>query len=397
MSEKTDKKNRPDITAADPEILSGVRLKLIAGGYTFEAFRQMGLSPGDKVLYKFPLLILKFKNISGRNLLFRLFYLGLSVRPDLLGKIFTPRELAYLQTIGILKKTGRNKISSVYMITPLNGFFFFSDFYSGFLPPGIRPDLAKNSLEVFPVAQSTLDLWNAVVKRPYKQTLDLCTGCGTLAILISEYSDKVTGIDRNPAAVNLARFNALFNKVKNVRFLCGDLYGPVNNLAFDLILANPPYQIREKSKLYRFGGPAGDRILAKIIGGLHKHLTPSGLSQIITEFFRRKKNPLKTALGSWLEDHRFQILFLEKYRIDPCRYAYLSTVNRTLSFKEYSREASEVLNQLMKINCADIRYGVISIKKSTGYSYTEKPFETLVKLLNAEDSVAKHFKVKKSR
>lgn len=51
-----------------------------------------------------------------------------------------------------------------------------------------------------------------------RHTLDIATGNGILAMLMSRRSETVHGIDINPRAIDFARFNAWFNELSNISF-----------------------------------------------------------------------------------------------------------------------------------------------------------------------------------
>ncbi len=80
--------------------------------------------------------------------------------------------------------------------------------------------------------------------------LDLCTGSGCIAIAIAKalISAIVYGTDISQEAINLATTNAEINNIKNVIFLKGSLFEPLEDrgLKFDIITANPPYIRREE-------------------------------------------------------------------------------------------------------------------------------------------------------
>ncbi len=81
--------------------------------------------------------------------------------------------------------------------------------------------------------------------------LDLCTGCGCLALaLAKEFPDlQVYGTDISEVAIGYAKRNAGINRIKNAVFLKGSLFQPVEEMfaidcfsfAVDLIISNPPY------------------------------------------------------------------------------------------------------------------------------------------------------------
>ena len=75
------------------------------------------------------------------------------------------------------------------------------------------------------------------------RVLDLGTGTGAIALaLASERPDwQVTGVDKHPGAVELAKKNAQLNNLESVRFLQSDWFSSLAGEVFDLIVSNPPY------------------------------------------------------------------------------------------------------------------------------------------------------------
>jgi release factor glutamine methyltransferase len=74
--------------------------------------------------------------------------------------------------------------------------------------------------------------------------LDLCTGSGCIALsLAKEFPQTdVYGVDKSAAALVYASRNAEGNGIKNVTFIEGDLFDPMNeNARFACIVSNPPY------------------------------------------------------------------------------------------------------------------------------------------------------------
>jgi len=88
--------------------------------------------------------------------------------------------------------------------------------------------------------------------------LDLCTGSGCLALALARAfpSAMVYGTDSEAAAISYAEENAETNHIRNVRFLKGSLFEPIekpiasteDRLCFDLIVSNPPYIRRDDLK-----------------------------------------------------------------------------------------------------------------------------------------------------
>jgi len=80
--------------------------------------------------------------------------------------------------------------------------------------------------------------------------LDVCTGTGCIALALArEYPHaQVYGIDVSEGAITYAKENSEINEIKNVTFMPGSLFQPVEGKKFDLIVSNPPYIRTEEMK-----------------------------------------------------------------------------------------------------------------------------------------------------
>ncbi|MER6038637.1 MULTISPECIES: HemK2/MTQ2 family protein methyltransferase [unclassified Streptomyces] len=75
---------------------------------------------------------------------------------------------------------------------------------------------------------------------PGARVLDVGTGSGALALAAARHGADVTAVDVSRRAVWTARLNAWLTG-QPVRIRRGNLFGPVADGSYDLILANPPY------------------------------------------------------------------------------------------------------------------------------------------------------------
>ncbi|MEW6419949.1 MAG: peptide chain release factor N(5)-glutamine methyltransferase [Nitrospirota bacterium] len=120
--------------------------------------------------------------------------------------------------------------------------------------------------------------------------LDLCTGSGCLALaLAKEFPEaKVYGTDTSEVAISYAKENVELNNINNVTFLKGNLFEPLKNLVFDLIVSNPPYIRKDDIKNLQLeiknwepvealdGGEDGLDYYRMIIPGARGYLKESG-------------------------------------------------------------------------------------------------------------------------
>ncbi len=123
------------------------------------------------------------------------------------------------------------------------------------------------------------------------EILDIGTGSGALAAaLASEIKGaKVTGVDISPQAVKIARENIETNNLSSsVNIMEGDLFEPVKDKKFHLIVSNPPYIPKGDLKDLQpevagfeplsalDGGDDGLDYYRRIIPESLKHLIPGG-------------------------------------------------------------------------------------------------------------------------
>jgi release factor glutamine methyltransferase len=117
--------------------------------------------------------------------------------------------------------------------------------------------------------------------------LDLFTGSGVLALCSARLGARsVTAVDLSRRAQLTTRWNARHNDV-TVRALRGDLFAPVGEARFDVILANPPYlpgadelPRRGAARAWE-GGPDGRILVDRLIDEATGHLRDAGAVMIV--------------------------------------------------------------------------------------------------------------------
>jgi ribosomal protein L3 glutamine methyltransferase len=123
-----------------------------------------------------------------------------------------------------------------------------------------------------------------------RRVLDLCTGSGCLAILAAmAFPDaSVDAVDISGPALEVARKNvADLGLEDRVHLFDGDLFEPVKDKRYDLILANPPYvdaagmkalpaEFRHEPSLALAAGKDGLDVAARIVMEAGAHLVAEG-------------------------------------------------------------------------------------------------------------------------
>lgn len=122
---------------------------------------------------------------------------------------------------------------------------------------------------------------------PGVSALDLCTGSGHLAVVAALAGASAVAIDVSRRSMVSVRLNALLNGVR-ITALRGDLFAPVADRRFDVIVSNPPYLPHPDEELPQRGlaraidaGPRGRAFLDRICAQVGEHLTPGGVLLLV--------------------------------------------------------------------------------------------------------------------
>ena len=116
---------------------------------------------------------------------------------------------------------------------------------------------------------------------PASRVLDLGTGSGVGAVAAARAGCAVVAVDINEDAVRCARVNVLLNKVEDcVDVRHGDLFGPVTDERFDVVLFNPPYYRGEPRDQLDLAWRSPD-IIERFAAELRAHLLPEGHALVV--------------------------------------------------------------------------------------------------------------------
>jgi ribosomal protein L3 glutamine methyltransferase len=124
-----------------------------------------------------------------------------------------------------------------------------------------------------------------------RRVLDLCTGSGCLAVLAAMTFENasVDAVDLSKDALAVARLNVKEHAMEErIRLLQGDLFAPVKDQRYDLIIANPPYVAKAEVKAFppeykhepvmaHLGGDDGFDIVRRILKDVPRHLSKTGV------------------------------------------------------------------------------------------------------------------------
>jgi ribosomal protein L3 glutamine methyltransferase len=123
-----------------------------------------------------------------------------------------------------------------------------------------------------------------------ESVLDLCTGSGCLAILARRYfpNAAIDAVDISKDALDVAARNVSdYSLDEQITLHRGDLFAPLSQRRYDLIITNPPYvdaegmaalpqECRAEPALAFDGGADGLAIIDRILAEARDHLTAEG-------------------------------------------------------------------------------------------------------------------------
>ena len=121
-----------------------------------------------------------------------------------------------------------------------------------------------------------------------QSVLEIGTGSGLVSMYASLLTDDVTATDINYNALELAEKNFKLNNINTIKLEFGDLFEPVKDKKFDVILFNTPYLPTDSDDIinddlnYAFdGGLDGRKVIDRFINQVSNHLNDKGIVQII--------------------------------------------------------------------------------------------------------------------
>ena len=140
---------------------------------------------------------------------------------------------------------------------------------------------------------------NLDIKRT-DEVLEIGTGTGLITVIAAQKSRKVVATDINEHAIKCALKNTITNRTYNVELRKGNLFEPVKDERFDLILFNTPYlPTEDDEKLDNElnaafdGGPEGRETIDQFLEEVKDHLNEGGRVQLIQSSLSDNEKTIK--------------------------------------------------------------------------------------------------------
>lgn len=258
----------PELSRLSATQLVEVRDRLAVAGLHDEGIGPgMALASGQVDAARLPLVLAALRDRRDtKALLTRVFAYGDTASAAELEAALGATTLDRLAAVNLLGTTPSGELGCPILLRPLAGLIIASD------------RAGCTGAAVMPPGPTTANLARALPRPPLGRVLDVGTGSGVLALLAAALGATVTATDITERACTFARFNAAFNGV-TVDVRQGDLFSPVAGEQFDLIVSQPPFVVQPpgiEPTTYVHGGPKGDELALRILGGLGGALAPGG-------------------------------------------------------------------------------------------------------------------------
>jgi Methyltransferase small domain len=171
------------------------------------------------------------------------------------------------------------------------------------------------------VHRPSVALAHLTVRGQGERALDVGTGNGIQAILLSAHAEHVVATDVNPRALAYAAFNAALNDATNIETRYGSFLEPVEGEQFDLVVANPPYVVSpESAYLFRDGGMRGDAVSEHLVRATPAVLAPGAYASLLIAWALDPDDPAARP-RSWLKGSGCDAFLLHTSTDDPIETA----------------------------------------------------------------------------
>lgn len=175
---------------------------------------------------------------------------------------------------------------------------------------------------VLGVGGASTMLAQCTVRPKVERALDIGTGCGVQALHLAEHTRDVVVTDISDRCLGFAEFNFSMNDVR-AELRQGNLFEPVENQRFDLIVSNPPFVIgspAESRHDYRDSGIPGDALCAALVAGAADHLTTGGWCQFLANWEITDQDDWARHPRRWLADSALDAWVVQRDVSDPAAY-----------------------------------------------------------------------------
>jgi methylase of polypeptide subunit release factors len=226
------------------------------------------------------------------------------------------------------------------------------------------------------------------VRSRARRVLDLGTGSGIHALLALNHCDQVVATDINPKALAYTHFNAALNRLAMPTIRQGDLFQPVADEAFDLIVANPPYVLSPDSSLhFRDSGMVGDDLSHTVVREAARHLNDGAFASILVTWAHREGESWAEPLAGWVRGVGCDALLLHFRTYDPLTYASLWIKEEA----DFAGTLDRWLAYYRRLGIRAMSSGAVILRRRAGVNWMRSAKVLAAPIQNASDHLLRIF------
>ena len=379
------------ILRQDPTSIALLRSAFWAAGYqTTKVADAMGADADHLQPDPAQALLIRRELQAGTALatLIELFVLGQTVKEAAAAAALAPLKLDQAFQLGVIRSAAQG-VEATIRITPYGEFVFACSRV---------PELhAIERDHVMGVTRSSINLANLTVRRPVELALDLGTGSGFQALFAARHASRVIAVDINPVALQFTEFNARLNGIDNVETREGSYLEPVRELAFDLVVSNPPFVISpDASFLYRDSSLPGDELSRQIVRDVPQVLNRDGVATVLVSWGRRPGDQWDTEPRTWVKGLGCDALLL--HQATQTTLAHAASWHQPLAQQDlaaYDAAVDRWIRYVDDLGFAGVAYGGVLMRRRQGENWlrteelperdTRPAGEQLQRMLSGQD------------
>ena len=302
------------ISTPAPEELRRLRAFLDENGYDTEHLTErLGLAAPPRP-ENLPGALHRMREANAANALARLFLIGASLEESLANDTLPTAFLETCLAAGLLVSSD-GRIRAGVVIVPVGELLLASDAFAMLGSEDARDFVLPAS------THSANYLSRVTMRESIGRMLDLGCGCGIHALLASRHSESVVATDISGAAIRYTEFNAALNGIDNVECRAGDLFMPVADEQFDLIVCNLPFVPAPGEEFtYRDNPLELDEFCRRIAQSAPEHLADGGCLQLLCESVEIEGQDWQERIRSWADGTGCDGWLLHSVPITPADY-----------------------------------------------------------------------------
>jgi len=292
----------------------------------------------------------------------RLFVLGRPVARADVEQALTPSGLEAAETLRVVvaRNTQRQKrVAATLRIVPHDALLLASDL------PSPRPAAEH----VASAHRPSLTLARLTVRSRVERALDIGTGNGIQALLLSRHAEHVVATDGNERALRFAELNAALNGYTNIETRAGSYLEPVAGERFGTVVCSTPYVVSPESRLlYRDVEVRGDVLSERLVRELPAHLDEGGFATLLVSWVPTGDNGAPAPVR-WAGGGGCDALVLELHREQPRDAA--AAWHRDLKPAAAERGIARWLDFYRREGIEEIAFGAVVLRRRSGSNWQD--------------------------